>query len=88
MRIIRQLLTEGALGGALALAGCATGYSGNVGNGSGGTTASIPQVQHVVVISLENANYGDVVGPHNMPYLANLISQGSLVSKYYANSHP
>jgi phosphatidylinositol-3-phosphatase len=73
---------------ALALAGCSTGYSGNVGNGSGGTTATVPQVQHVVVVSLENANYGDVVGTPNMPYLASLISHGALVSKYYANSHP
>jgi acid phosphatase len=77
-----------ALGSALALAGCSTGFSGNVGNGSGGTTASIPQVQHVVVVTLENANYGDVVGTPNMPYLAGLISQGALVSKYYANTHP
>jgi hypothetical protein len=74
--------------GALAFAGCATGYSGNVGNGSGGTTASVPQVQHVVVVTLSNANYGDVVGTQNMPYLASLISRGALVSKYYANSHP
>ena len=77
-----------ALGGALALAGCGAGYSGNAGNGSGGTTATIPQVQHVVVVTLENANYGDIVGTQNMPYLANLISQGALVSNYYANSHP
>ena len=62
-------------------------HSGNAGNRSGGTTASIPQVQHVVVVTLENANYGDI-RHQNMPYLANLISQGALVSNYYANSHP
>jgi acid phosphatase len=88
VRRLASLKSILALGSALALAGCSSGFSGNVGNGSGGTTASIPQVQHVVVVTLENANYGDVVGTQNMPYLANLISQGALVSKYYANTHP
>src|SRR6185437_4196841 len=86
--IYRKLASLLAIGSALALAGCSTGFSGSVGNGSGGTTASIPQVQHVVVVTLENANYGHVVGTPNMPYLAGLISQGALVSKYYANTHP
>lgn len=85
--VCRKLATVLALGGGFALVGCG-GFSGNVGNGSGGTTASIPQVQHVVVIALENANYGDVVGTQNMPYLTSLMSQGALVSKYYANTHP
>ena len=69
------------------LAGCG-GLSGNVGNGSGGGTAFVPQVQHVAIVTLENANYGDVMGTANMPYLASLMAQGSLVGKYYANSHP
>ena len=86
--IHRHLASLLALGAALALAGCGTGFSGNVGNGSGGTTATVPQVQHVVVVTLENANYVDVVGTPNMPYFAGLISQGALVSKYYANTHP
>ena len=84
----RKLAPLVAFSAVLAFAGCGSGYSGNVGNGSGGATASIPQVQHVVLIALENANYGDVVGTQNMPYLAGLISHGALVSKYYANSHP
>lgn len=70
-----------------ALIGCG-GLSGDVGNGSGGTTASVPQVQHVVVVTFENANYGDVAGTPNMPYLTSLLKQGALVGKYYANSHP
>lgn len=40
--IRRKLAPLLALCGALALAGCSTGLSGNVGNGSGGTTAPIP----------------------------------------------
>ena len=73
----------------LCLAGCSGGgFSGSVGNGSGGVTASVPQVQHVVVVTLENANYGDVIGTQNMPYLNSLMAKGSLVAKYYANTHP
>ena len=73
----------------LIVIGCGGGgFSGNVGNGSGGGAATIPQVQHVAIVMLENANYGDVIGPPNMPYLTSLLTQGSLVGKYYANSHP
>jgi acid phosphatase len=59
-----------------------------VGNGSGGGSASVPQVQHVVIIPLENANYGDVIGTQNMPYLNSLTMKGSLAAHYYANTHP
>lgn len=69
------------------LAGCG-GLSGSVGNGSGGPAASVPQVQHVAVVILENANYGDVAGTSNMPYLNSLLNSGSSAGKYYANSHP
>lgn len=69
------------------LVGCG-GLSGNVGNGSGGASASVPQVQYVAIVTLENANYGDVIGTSNMPYLTSLLTLGSSVGKYYANSHP
>jgi acid phosphatase len=72
----------------LTVAGCGGGFSGNVGNGSGGGAASVPQLQHVAIVTLENANYGDVIGAPNMPYLTSLLAQGSLAGKYYANSHP
>jgi hypothetical protein len=71
----------------LLIIGCG-GYSGNVGNGSGGGSATVPQVQHVAIVLLENANYGDVIGQPNMPYLASLLPTGSLAARYYANSHP
>jgi acid phosphatase len=43
---------------------------------------------HVVLIVLENANYADVVGSSNAPYLNSLIAQGALATNYYANTHP
>ena len=48
----------------------------------------MPQVQHVAIVVLENANYSDVAGTSNMPYLNSLLAKGSLASQYYANSHP
>ena len=48
----------------------------------------MPQVQHVAIVVLENANYSDVAGTSNMPYLNSLLSKGSLAAQYYANSHP
>lgn len=70
----------------ITLIGC--GLSGNVGNGFGGGSASVPQVQHIAIVTLENANYGDVIGKPNMPYLTSLLTTGSLAGKYFANSHP
>jgi acid phosphatase len=40
------------------------------------------------MVVLENANYADVIGTSNMPYLNSLLGKGSLAAKYYANSHP
>lgn len=48
----------------------------------------MPQVQYVAIVTLENANYGDVIGTSNMPYLNSLLTRGSSAGKYYANSHP
>ena len=53
---------------------------------SGSTT--IPQVQHVVVVTLENTNYGDVIGSPSMPFLNSLLAKGSLAANYYADLHP
>jgi hypothetical protein len=55
----------------LALGRCGS-LSVSVGNGSGGTGASVPQV---MVVTFENANYGDVVGRANVPYLTSLLTQ-------------
>jgi phosphatidylinositol-3-phosphatase len=74
---------------AFTVAGCSSGgLSGNSGNGSSGGSATIPQVQHVLIVTLENANFGDVIGTQNMPYLQSLLTKGALASQYFANSHP
>ncbi len=57
------------------------------GGGSGGGP-SIPQVQHFAIVVVENADYSDIVGSVNAPYINSLIAQGGLAGNYYANVHP
>lgn len=52
------------------------------------SSAAAQNVQHVVVIALENQGFDDVVGSTNMPYLNGLISNGALATNFYANTHP
>lgn len=52
------------------------------------SAAAASQVQHVVVVELENHSYEEVVGNSNLPYLNGLISSNALAANYYANSHP
>jgi acid phosphatase len=73
------------------LASCGGGV--NIGGGSpesgdGGTSTKIAQVHHVVIVVLENLNYGDVVGSPSAPYINSLMSKGGLATHYYANLHP
>jgi hypothetical protein len=73
------------------ICGCGGGSSsmaGNSSSSSGGVTPGIPQLQHVVVVALENANYADVLGSPSMPFLNSLLAKGSLAANYYANLHP
>jgi hypothetical protein len=62
--------------------------AGSSGSSSGALSPSIPQVQHVVVVALENTNYADVIGSPSMPFLNSLLAKGSLAANYYANIHP
>ncbi|WP_426408145.1 alkaline phosphatase family protein [Bradyrhizobium ganzhouense] len=43
---------------------------------------------HIVVLSLENENYSDIVGSAQAPYLNSLIAQGMLLTNDYGVTHP
>lgn len=64
------------------------GVTGSAASNSASVSAQVPQVQHVVVLVLENTNYSDVIGSANMPYLNGLLTQGALAAQYFANTHP
>src|SRR5437870_11844327 len=50
--------------------------------------AQIPSTNHVFILVEENHSYSSVVGSSSMPYLNGLISQYSVATQYYANTHP
>src|SRR5215467_6047804 len=56
-------------------------------SGSGYAQSTTPALGHVVVISLENHSYADVVGDPAMPYYNSLINQYGLAQNFYANVH-
>ena len=39
---------------------------------------------HIVIIAMENQNYGSVIGSNSAPFINNLASQGSTVSNYHS----
>ena len=72
---------------ALLLAGC-----------GGGTTlptqsytprpGALPNISHIFVIVMENAEYSDIIGSSDAPYTNSLASSYGLATQYYAVSHP
>jgi phosphatidylinositol-3-phosphatase len=50
--------------------------------------ATVPRVERVFIVVLENTSYGSVVGSSSMPYLNSLASKYGLAVKYYGNTHP
>jgi phosphatidylinositol-3-phosphatase len=67
--------------------GSAVGIGNTLNNGTG-STGSVAQFSHVVVVMEENASYTDVIGSSAMPYLNGLARKYSLATQYYANTHP
>jgi phosphatidylinositol-3-phosphatase len=52
------------------------------------TAAPLTGPDHIVVIALENKEYGEVVGSSAAPYLNAVASTGVLISRGYAATHP
>ena len=48
-------------------------------------TASVPVLDHVVVIVMENRSYNEVIGA---PYISSLARQGAVAGSYFAIEHP
>jgi hypothetical protein len=43
---------------------------------------------HIVIMSLENQNYTQIINNPSMPYLNSLVDRGALLTNFYANFHP
>lgn len=70
----------------LVFASCG-GHTSLIGSGTTGAT-TVPQFNHVAIVVIENASYGDVIGQPSMPYLNSLASKNSLLQSYHATAHP
>jgi len=50
--------------------------------------ATVPRFSHVIVVLIENKEFGDVVGNRRMPNFNRWASGNALLTRYYAVSHP
>jgi hypothetical protein len=59
---------------------------------TGGTGAQprprLPSFSHVVVVVMENAEYGQIIGSKDAPYINALARRYSLATNYYGVTHP
>jgi phosphatidylinositol-3-phosphatase len=74
--VVRVSTRLAALAAALALASC--GRSGGVG-------VSVPRLDHVIVVVMENRGYDEA---RTAPYIATLVARGASFSRSYAITHP
>ena len=83
----RAVLFASALATLAVFAGCGQASPGNV---SLGAPAVLPRAHgsHVVVVVLENAEYGEVIGSSSAPYVNSLAHHYGLMTQSYAISHP
>lgn len=90
MDVVRYLRLTLSLSLALAVAGCGGSHSSSFSPLPGSTFAStsVPQVQHVAVIVLENQSFSAVVNSGAMPFFNSLIQQGGLATNYFSSAHP
>jgi phosphatidylinositol-3-phosphatase len=86
--LLLSLLTAcGSGGGSTSVNNSGTGGGGNTGGG-GGSTGGSNSGPHVVIVMLENQDYGSVIGNVNMPFFNNLATQNALATNFFANAHP
>jgi phosphoesterase family protein len=52
------------------------------------SAATVPALDHVFVIVMENHSYDEIVGSASAPFLNSLSASGSLASNYYGVTHP
>ena len=50
--------------------------------------AAVPDFSHIVVILFENHEFDAVIGNQSMPYYNQLAGENTLLTRYYAVTHP
>lgn len=49
---------------------------------------SVPEFSHVIIVMIENKEFGDVIGNRRMPKFNGWARQYALLTRYYAVTHP
>jgi acid phosphatase len=49
---------------------------------------SVPAYSHIVVVIMENHDYGEIIGNSSAPYINSLAAGGALLTNYTAITHP
>src|SRR5690348_18294140 len=58
-------------------------------SGVASAAGSVHRFDHVVIVVMENKNYGDIIGrPDEAPYLNSLAAGGAVFSNSFAVTHP
>lgn len=83
----RIFLRTGGFSALLSLAVLA-GCGGQSHGFAGGSSSTVPAVDHVFLVVLENHSFPSVIGSPSMPYFNSLATQHSLATNYFANLHP
>jgi hypothetical protein len=75
-------------GGWLVLGNRPSATSAPSASSTGGGATTLPALDSIYVIVLENQSLNDVTRTHSMPYLASLIARGAVATGYGAIAHP
>ena len=77
---MRRKIIVGILGGFIATL--------NLADVTPAQAASVPQLDHVFVIVMENTAYSSIIGSSAAPYINSLLASGGVANSYYAITHP
>jgi len=78
---------NGTVSGILALVAAAC--SATTGSSRSAASPTVPRFAHVVVVVMENKNYGAIIGrPDEAPYINTLAAAGAVFSNSFAVTHP
>ena len=57
-------------------------------DGTGAQAGSVPKFSHVIIVMIENKEFGDVIGNARMPNFNRWARQYALLTRYYGVTHP
>ena len=88
MQGFRRVAQVASLALCLALTACGGNASSGSSSDASASRAGLPDFSHVVVVVMENHEYGRIVRAPQAPYINSLARQYAIATRYHAVSHP